>query len=119
MKVTVKQSIRYPMALERLYAKELTAYTALMMRTLNGYIPEMRRLIEREQVRIDDDERTSLDMLIDRLDMALAVLPAVGMIAGNMFDRVKAHRAACHDECSRCASAGGRPCNTQAHVGQR
>lgn len=91
MKVTAKQSIRYPMALERLYAKELTAYTALMMRTLNGYIPEMRRLIEREQVRIDDDERTSLDMLIDRLDMALAVLPAVGMIAGNMFDRVKAH----------------------------
>ena len=91
MKVTAKQSIRYPMALERLYAKELTAYTALMMQTLNGYIPEMRRLIEREQVRIDDEEQTSLDVLIDRLDMALAVLPAVGMIAGNMFDRVKAH----------------------------
>lgn len=90
MKVVPKRKLKYPLALEREYAKKLAAYTAEQIEIVKRYVPEMEQLISAYAVRIDADDMLSvrLGVLLDKLERAMHKPTAMGNTIGTMFDRV-------------------------------
>ena len=59
MRVTAKKKIRYPLALERLYAKEIVKHTESLMAIVRSYVPRMIRVLLSMNVAMDADEDAS------------------------------------------------------------
>lgn len=93
MKVVPKKQWRYPLGLERTYAKLLVAHVQRMFKVINAFLPEMREVILRYAVKLDADDDNTLvnahiDILIDQLTRATENHTAMLSVIRRMFDQV-------------------------------
>ena len=56
MLIVPTATMRYPMGLERLYAKELRAYVRKEMEIIKEHVPEMVGAVMKNRIRVDEDE---------------------------------------------------------------
>lgn len=56
MLIVPTSTMRYPMGLERLYAKELRAYVRKEMEIIKEHVPEMVGAVMKNRIRVDEDE---------------------------------------------------------------
>ena len=93
MKVVPKKQWRYPLSLERTYAKLLVAHVQRIVRTVNGYVPEIRNIILGYAVHIDADEEnsrvnTEIAVVVDHIRRACESSEAMRGIVQKIFDNV-------------------------------
>lgn len=90
MKVTAKKTIRYPLALERLYAKEIVRHTESLMTIVRSYVPRMIRVLLSMNVAMDADEDELSDMM-DDMGEEVEELPSMRPQCEDMYDKVDRH----------------------------
>jgi SPP1 gp7 family putative phage head morphogenesis protein len=93
LKVVPKIQWRYPLSLERVYAKLLVAHVQRMFKVINAFLPEIRDVILSYAVKLDaDDDNTTvnahIDILIDQLIRATENHTAMLPVIRRMFDQV-------------------------------
>lgn len=93
MKVVPKKQWRYPLSLERTYAKLLVAHVQRRFKVIHAFLPEMRGVILRYAVKLDaDDDNTMvnahIDILIDQLRRAMENHTAMLPVVRRTFDQV-------------------------------
>lgn len=89
MLIVAKRKIKYPMALEREYAKLLVAHVKRNIKTLQDKIPDIVSMIEQNKVR-NDDINTDIDTFIDSLRVLLERADVLYNSVSGMFERVGA-----------------------------
>ncbi len=96
MKIVPKRGFRYPIALERTYAKLLVAYVNRIVTSIKAYVPDMVRLIEQYQVKFDaDDDNTTvnirIEVLIDQLKRGIEQPEGMNPVIRKQFKLLDAH----------------------------
>ena len=88
-KIVAKRKYRYPMALEREYAKQLAGLTDAMFRTIKKEIPKMVSLVKANQIKMDaDDPNDALDEFMESLASVLLLREKAEPYVERMWDKV-------------------------------
>lgn len=88
-RIVAKRKYRYPMGLEREYAKQLAGLTDGMFRTIKGDVPRMVQMVKRNQIRMDaDDPNEDLDKLMEELASVLLLREKATPYVQRMWDKV-------------------------------
>jgi SPP1 gp7 family putative phage head morphogenesis protein len=88
-KIVAKRKYKYPMALEREYAKQLAGLTDAMFRTIKKDVPQMVGLVKRNQITMDaDDPNEDLDKLMEYLASVLLLKEKSVPYVDRMWDKV-------------------------------
>ena len=67
-RIVAKRKYRYPMALEREYAKQLAGLTDGMFRTIKKDVPKMVSLVKANKINLDaDDPNIDIDEFMEAL----------------------------------------------------
>lgn len=91
MRITAKKQIRYPLALERLYAKEIVKHTTDLMNVVRSYIPRMVRVILSMNVALDAEDEDELSYLMEDMAEEVEELPSMRPQCEDMYDKVDKH----------------------------
>ena len=91
MKIIAKKKIRYPMALEREYSKELVGEVKDMFKIIESRIPAMVRLIKKHNLHADDDDNDALDDFMEKLAALLLLAKKSKPYVTAMYKKVKLH----------------------------
>lgn len=90
--IIAKKKIRYPMALEREYSKELVGEVKEMFDIIESRIPAMVRLIKQHNLRGDaDDDNDALDDFMEKLAAVLMLARKSKRYVTAMYKKVKIH----------------------------
>ena len=88
-RIVAKRKYRYPMGLEREYAKQLAGLTDAMFRTIKKDVPQMVGLVKRNQIKMDaDDPNEDLDKLMEYLASVLLLKEKSVPYVLRMWDKV-------------------------------
>ena len=88
-RIVAKRKYRYPMGLEREYAKQLAGLTDAMFRTIKKDVPQMVGLVKRNQITMDaDDPNEDLDKLMEYLASVLLLKEKSVPYVDRMWDKV-------------------------------
>ena len=88
-KIVAKRKYRYPMGLEREYAKQLNGLVGGMFRTIKKDIPQMVQMVKRNQIKMDaDDPNEDLDKLMEYLASTLLLKEKAVPYVDRMWDKV-------------------------------
>ena len=88
-RIVAKKKYRYPMGLEREYAKQLAGLTDAMFRTIKKDVPQMVGLVKRNQITMDaDDPNEDLDKLMEYLASVLLLKEKSVPYVDRMWDKV-------------------------------
>ena len=106
--IIAKKKIRYPMALEREYSKELVGEVKEMFDIIESRIPAMVRLIKQHNLRGDaDDDNDALDDFMEKLAAVLLLADKSKRYVLAMYKKVKTHNEKEFREVTK--SVFGRP----------
>lgn len=106
--IVAKKKIRYPMALEREYSKELVGEVKEMFDIIESRIPAMVRLIKQHNLRGDaDDDNDALDDFMEKLAAVLLLADKSKRYVLAMYKKVKIHNEKEFREVTK--SVFGRP----------
>lgn len=90
--IVAKKKIRYPLALEREYSKELVGEVKAMFDIIESRIPAMVRLIKQHNLRGDaDDDNDALDDFMEKLAAVLLLADKSKRYVLAMYKKVKIH----------------------------
>lgn len=90
--IVAKKKIRYPLALEREYSKELVGEVKEMFDIIESRIPAMVRLIKQHNLRGDaDDDNDALDDFMEKLAAVLLLADKSKRYVTAMYKKVKIH----------------------------
>ena len=90
--IIAKKKIRYPLALEREYSKELVGEVKEMFDIIESRIPAMVRLINQHNLRGDaDDDNDALDDFMEKLAAVLLLADKSKRYVTAMYKKVKIH----------------------------
>ena len=90
--IVAKKKIRYPLALEREYSKELVGAVKEMFDIIESRIPAMVRLIKQHNLRGDaDDDNDALDDFMEKLAAVLLLADKSKRYVTAMYKKVKIH----------------------------
>ena len=88
-RIVAKRKYRYPMGLEREYAKQLAGLTDAMFRTIKKDVPQMVQMVKRNQIKMDaDDPNEDLDKLMEYLASVLLLKEKSVPYVQRMWDKV-------------------------------
>ena len=88
-RIVAKRKYRYPMGLEREYAKQLNGLVGGMFRTIKKDVPQMVGLVKRNQITMDaDDPNEDLDKLMEYLASVLLLKEKSVPYVQRMWDKV-------------------------------
>jgi len=88
-KITAKRKYRYPMGLEREYAKQLKGLVDGMFRTIRKEVPDMVALVKRNMIRLDaQDPNISIDECMKYLAAVLLIREKAEPYVSRMWDKV-------------------------------
>ena len=88
-RIVAKKKYRYPMGLEREYAKQLAGLTDAMFRTIKKDVPQMVGMVKRNQITMDaDDPNEDLDKLMEYLASVLLLKEKSVPYVQRMWDKV-------------------------------
>ena len=90
MKIIAKRRIRYPMGLERAYAKEIVAHTKSLFDVVQSFIPKMIDLLSTSMIAFDDTE-DELSRLMREIAEAVESLPSMENQVSKMYAAVRKH----------------------------
>lgn len=106
--IVAKKKIRYPLALEREYSKELVGEVKEMFDIIESRIPAMVRLIKQHNLRGDaDDDNDALDDFMEKLAAVLLLADKSKRYVLAMYKKVKIHNEKEFREVTK--SVFGRP----------
>lgn len=89
-KIVAKRKYKYPMALEREYAKQLAGLTKGMFNKIQHAIPDMVKLVKSNQIRMDD-ANDDLDELMESLAGVLLLRDSAEPYVRRMWDKVNTY----------------------------
>lgn len=90
--IVAKKKIRYPLALEREYSKELVGEVKEMFDIIESRIPAMVRLIKQHNLHSDaDDDNDALDDFMEKLAAVLLLADKSKRYVLAMYKKVKIH----------------------------
>ena len=93
--IVAKKKIRYPMALERQYSKEIVSCVDDMFDIIKSRIPAMVRLIKKHNLHSDaDDDNEALDDFMEKLAALLLLARRSRKYVTAMYKKVKLHNEA-------------------------
>lgn len=88
-KIVAKRKYRYPMALEREYAKQIAGLVGGMFRTIKKDLPRMVEMVKKNQIRMDaDDPNDDLDELMEYIASVLLLRQKAEPYVSRMWDKV-------------------------------
>ena len=88
-RIVAKRKYRYPMGLEREYAKQLNGLVVGMFRTIKKDVPQMAQMVKRNQITMDaDDPNEDLDKLMEYLASVLLLKEKSVPYVQRMWDKV-------------------------------
>jgi len=88
-RIVAKKKYRYPMGLEREYAKQLAGLTDAMFRTIKKDVPQMVQMVKRNQITMDaDDPNEDIDKLMEYLASVLLLKEKSVPYVDRMWDKV-------------------------------
>lgn len=88
-RIVAKRKYRYPMGLEREYAKQLNGLVGSMFRTIKKDVPRMVEMVKSNQIRMDaDDPNDDLDDLMEYLASVLLLRQKAEPYVLRMWDKV-------------------------------
>ena len=91
-RIVAKRKYRYPMGLEREYAKQLAGLTDAMFRTIKKDVPQMVQMVKRNQITMDaDDPNIDLDEFMEYLASVLLLRQKAEPYVSRMWDKVNRH----------------------------
>lgn len=98
MKVVAKRKWRYPMSLERQYAKQLVAYVKRKFAVIDEHRQEIIDVVAQYAVRMDDDSlmesvSAQISVLLDRIERDMESADDLTRAMNNMFDAVNRYNA--------------------------
>lgn len=98
MKVVAKRKWRYPMSLERQYAKQLVAYVKRKFAVIDDHRQEIIDIVAQYAVRTDDDSlmenvSAQISVLLDRIERDMESADDLTRAMNNMFDAVNRYNA--------------------------
>lgn len=106
--IVAKKKIRYPLALEREYSKELVGEVKEMFDIIESRIPAMVRLIKKHNLRGNaDDDNDALDDFMEKLAAVLLLADKSKRYVLAMYKKVKTHNEKEFREVTK--SVFGRP----------
>lgn len=89
MRIVAKRKYRYPMGLEREYAKQLAGLTDAMFRTIKRDVPRMVQMVKANQIKFDaDDPNDDLDEMMESLASMLLLRQKAEPFVQRMWDKV-------------------------------
>ena len=89
MKIVAKRKYKYPMGLEREYAKQLAGLTEGMFRTIRKEVPRMVGLVKRNLIKLDaDDPNDDLDSYMEYLASVLLLREKAEPYTMRMWNKV-------------------------------
>ena len=89
-KIVAKRKYKYPMALEREYAKQLAGLTSTMFNKIQHEIPDMVKLVKNNQIRMDD-ANDDLDEFMESLAGILLLRDSAELYVRRMWDKVNTY----------------------------
>ena len=89
-KIVAKRKYKYPMALEREYAKQLAGLVGVMFRTIKKDVPSMVKLVKNNQIRMDD-ANDDLDEFMESLAGILLLRDSAEPYVRRMWDKVNTY----------------------------
>lgn len=90
--IIAKKKVRYPMALEREYSKQIVGEVKEMFDIIESRIPAMVRLIKQHNLRGDaDDDNDALDDFMEKLAAVLLLADKSKRYVTAMYKKVKIH----------------------------
>ena len=89
-KIVAKRKYKYPMALEREYAKQLAGLTKGMFNKIKHEIPDMVKLVKSNQIRMDD-ANDDLDEFMESLAGILLLRDSAEPYVRRMWDKVNTY----------------------------
>ena len=87
-KIVAKRKYRYPMALEREYAKQIAGLVNGMFSTIKKDVPSMVKLVKSNQIKMDADANTDLDEFMEYLASVLLLREKAEPFVSRMWDKV-------------------------------
>lgn len=98
MKIVAKRKWRYPMSLERQYAKQFVAYVKRKFAVIDDHKQELIAIVSQYAVRTDDDglmESVSaqISVLLDRIERDMESADDLKRAMNNMFDAVNRYNS--------------------------
>ena len=88
-KIVAKRKYKYPMALEREYAKQLAGLVKGMFRTIEKDLPKMVQVVKQNQIKMDaDDPNDDLDELMEYFASVLLLREKAEPYVRRMWDKV-------------------------------
>ena len=88
-KIVAKRKYRYPMGLEREYAKQLAGLVKGMFRTIEKDLPKMVQVVKQNQIKMDaDDPNDDLDELMEYLASVILLREKAEPFVNRMWDKV-------------------------------
>ena len=89
MKIVAKRKYKYPMGLEREYAKQLAGLVNGMFRTIEKDLPKMVQVVKQNQIKMDaDDPNDDLDELMEYFASVLLLREKAEPYVRRMWDKV-------------------------------
>lgn len=88
-KIVAKRKYRYPMALEREYAKQIAGLVGVMFRTIKKDVPRMVQMVKSNQIKMDaDGPNDDLDELMEYLASVLLLRQKAEPYVSRMWDKI-------------------------------
>lgn len=88
-KIVAKRKYRYPMALEREYAKQIAGLVGGMFRTIKKDVPRMVQMVKSNQIKMDaDDQNDDLDELMEYFASVLLLREKAEPFVNRMWNKV-------------------------------
>ena len=87
-KIVAKRKYRYPMGLEREYAKQIAGLVNGMFSTIKKDVPRMVKLVKSNQIKMDADANTDLDEFMEYLASVLLLRQKAEPYVSRMWDKV-------------------------------
>lgn len=75
MKITAKRKMRYPMALERTYAKTIVAHTNAVLAIVKGYLKQLESILDKSVV--FDSTTDELSSVVEQMRQNIEALPSM------------------------------------------
>ena len=89
MKIVAKRKYKYPMGLEREYAKQIAGLVKGMFRTIEKDLPKMVQVVKQNQIKMDaDDPNDDLDELMEYFASVLLLREKAEPYVRRMWDKV-------------------------------
>lgn len=88
MEIVAKRKIKYPLGLERAYAKEIVAHTKSLFSVVRSFVPKMVGLLSTSVIAFDDTE-DELSRLMREIAAAVESLPSMENQVSKMYDAVR------------------------------